>query len=140
MTRSLDQLDVLVGEWITASTSYSEGRGHTRVAPTEDGKFLRIESRADDNGFPQSTMLVGADQSRDEWTVLYYDSPGVYRVYQIAVVDGVWKVWREAPGFNQRYIGKIQDGGNTIAGRWEVSEDGKSWKVDFDLTYTKVRS
>ena len=60
-------------------------------------------------------------------------------MYQISVRDGVWTIWRDAPGFNQRYIGKIMDGGNTIAGQWEISEDGKSWEVDFDLTYRKVQ-
>jgi hypothetical protein len=54
------------------------------------------------------------------------------------VADGEWRAWREAPGFNQRYIGKISADGKTIAGQWEFSEDGKSWNVDFDLTYTKV--
>ena len=57
----------------------------------------------------------------------------------MSVRDGVWTIWRDAPGFNQRYIGKIMDGGNTIAGQWEISEDGKSWEVDFDLTYRKVQ-
>lgn len=138
MTRILDQFDVLVGEWITGSKKYSEGRGHTSVAPTEDGKFLRIVSRVDDERFPQSTMLVGADESRDECTVLYYDSRGVYRVYQMTLTDGVWKMWRQATGFNQRYTGKIGDDGKKIEGQWEFSEDGKSWDVDFDLSYTKV--
>ncbi len=54
------------------------------------------------------------------------------------VVDGVWRMWREAPKFNQRFIGHIKDGGNTVEGQWEFSEDGESWKVDFDLTYRKV--
>ena len=56
----------------------------------------------------------------------------------MSVTDGVWKVWRDAPGFNQRYIGKISEDGRSITGRWEFSEDGKSWKVDFDLNYEKV--
>jgi hypothetical protein len=135
----MEQLDVLVGDWTAVSKKYSEGRGHTRVAPTEDGKFLRIESRQEDQRFPHSTQIVGADDSRDDCTVLYYDSRGVHRVYHMTVTDGVWKMWREAPGFNQRYIGKIIDGGKTIAGQWEFSEDGKSWEVDFDLTYRKVQ-
>ncbi|HKW69875.1 MAG TPA: hypothetical protein VJP81_04765 [Candidatus Dormibacteraeota bacterium] len=138
MTRGLDQLDALVGEWITESKKYSEGRGHTKVAPTEGGKFVRIDSRQEDERFPQSTQLVGADESRDECTVLYFDSRGVHRVYRMTVVDGVWTMWREALGFNQRYIGRISGDGKTIAGQWEFSENGKSWGVDFDLTYTKV--
>lgn len=138
MTRGLEQLDVLVGEWTAASEKYAEGRGHTTVAPTDDGKFVRIVSREEDARFPESTQLVGADESRDECTVLYYDSRGVHRVYSMSVVDGVWKMWRDAPGFNQRYVGRVSDDGKTITGQWEFSEDGKSWEVDFDLNYNKV--
>ena len=86
MSSGLDQLRLLAGEWITESKKYSEGRGRTKVAPTEGGKFLRIESR------------------------------GVYRVYRMTVVGGVWKMWRQAPRFNQRYTGKISGDGKTIAG------------------------
>jgi hypothetical protein len=66
VTRGLEQLDQLLGEWVTESKKYSEGRGQTTVAPTE--------------------------------------------------------------------------GGNTIARAEEFFEDGTNWEVDFDLTYTKVRS
>jgi hypothetical protein len=137
VSRGLKQLDVLLGDWVSESKAYSEGRGFTRVAPTEAGKFLRIESSAEDNRFPLSTQLVGCDESRNECTSLYYDSRGVYRVYQMSVVDGVWRMWRDAPGFNQRYIGTVKDGGQTIEGRWEMSEDGERWHVDFDLTHRK---
>ncbi len=138
MTRGLEQLDVLLGEWTADIKKYSEGRGRMKVAPTEGGKFLRIESSEEDARLPQSWQLVGSDESRDECTALYYDSRGVHRVYRMSVVAGVWRMWRDAPGFNQRYIGRIKDAGKTIEGQWEFSEDGKSWRVDFDLTYTKV--
>lgn len=101
-----------------------EGRGRITVAPTADGKFLRIDSRTADERFPQSTQIV--------------DSRGVYRLYRMSLTQREWKSWRNAPGFNQRYIGKISDDGRTITGRWEMSEDGTSWKVDFDLNYEKV--
>ena len=55
----------------------------------------------------------------------------------MTVADGVWKMWRGAPGFNQRYVGKISDDRKTIIGQWEMSEDGKQWHVDFDLSYRK---
>jgi hypothetical protein len=139
VTRGLEQLDVLLGDWTAESKKYSEGRGRMKVAPAEGGKFLRIESSQEDARFPQTEQLVGSDESRDECTVLYHDSREVHRVYRMSVVDGVWRMWREAPGFNQRYVGHIRDGGNTIEGQWEFSEDGESWKVDFDLTYRKVR-
>jgi len=53
--------------------------------------------------------------------------------------DGVWKLWRDAPGFSQRFTGTFSDDGRTIKGRWEKSGDGAQWDHDFDLTYTKVR-
>jgi len=46
-------------------------------------------------------------------------------------------MWRDAPGFNQRSIGKISEDRTTITGQWELSEDEKNWQVDFDLTYRK---
>ena len=137
MSRGVKPLDVLMGEWVTTSKTYPEGRGRTAVTLTEDGKFVRIDSSVEDDRFPHSTLLVGADDSRDECTVLYYDSRGVYRVYLMSVTGDEWRMWRDAPGFNQRYIGTIKDGGSTIEGQWEMSEDGTNWHVDFDLTYRK---
>lgn len=139
MTAGFRQLDLLVGDWIAESKRFSEGRGYTTVAPTEDGKFLRLESREEDDRFPHSVQLIGSDDDSDECTVLYYDGRAVHRVYRMTLAGRVWKMWRDAPGFHQRYIGTIKDGGKTIEGEWEISEDGKSWKVDFDLTYRKVR-
>ncbi|HEX2679666.1 MAG TPA: hypothetical protein VHQ03_00050 [Candidatus Dormibacteraeota bacterium] len=138
MTKGLAGLEVLVGEWTSSSEKYPDGRGRMTVAPTEDGKYLRIEARVDDPRFPVSTQIVGADDATDEFTSLYHDSRGVHRVYRMTLADGTWKTWRYAPGFNQRYIGKLVGDGKTIAGQWEFSEDGESWRVDFDLTYRKV--
>jgi hypothetical protein len=136
--RGLEQLDVLIGDWAVVSKKYPEGRGRTSVRPTEDGKFVRIDSLMEDERFPRSLQIVGSDDESEECTALYFDSRGVHRVYRMRVADGEWRAWRDAPGFNQRFTGKISEDGTTIAGQWEVSEDGKSWKVDFDLNFTKA--
>jgi hypothetical protein len=52
--------------------------------------------------------------------------------------DGSWKLWREAPGFWQRYAGVFAADGKTIEGAWESSADGSEWQHDFRLTYTKI--
>ena len=52
--------------------------------------------------------------------------------------DNIWKWWRNAPGFSQRYTGTIVDGGNTIIGKGELSKDGSTWEKDLDLTYKRV--
>jgi hypothetical protein len=136
--KGIEQLSPLLGDWVADSKAFSEGRGHTTMTLTEDGKLMRIHSVEEDQRFPESLMIVGADEASDECTVLYYDSRDVYRVYRMALAEGEWRIWREAPGFNQRYTGKLSDDGRSITGRWEFSEDGKSWNVDFDLNYTKA--
>ncbi len=136
--RTLEQLEVLVGDWVVESKAFSEGRGHTTVTLTEDGKLMRLHSVEQEQRFPESLMIIGADEASDECTALYYDARGVYRVYRMGLAEGEWRIWREAPRFHQRYIGKLSDDGRNINGRWEFSEDGESWKVDFDLNYTKA--
>ena len=68
----------------------------------------------------------------------YADARGVFRVYQMSLSERVWKMWRHAPGFFQRFTGTFSDDGKTITGRWKKSSDGSNWEPDFDLTYTKV--
>jgi hypothetical protein len=137
-TRGLEQLDVLVGEWAMTSKKYSEGDGRQKVERIEGGAFLRLQTSQAENRFPASMQIIGADESSGECTCLYWDSRGISRVYRMTVAGGEWRVWREAPGFNQRYIGSISADGKTISGNWEFSEDGSTWGVDFDLTFTRV--
>ena len=70
--------------------------------------------------------------------MLYADARGVFRVYQMSFADGVWKIWRYAPGFYQRFTGNLSADGNTITAQWEGSSDGSTWRPDFDVTYRKV--
>jgi hypothetical protein len=56
----------------------------------------------------------------------------------MTIDGGILKLWREAPGFWQRYTGVISGDGTTITGAWECSADGREWKHDFGLTYIKA--
>ena len=40
--------------------------------------------------------------------------------------------------FHQRYTGRLANDGATIAGRWEISDDGTEWRTDFRLTYRRA--
>ncbi|TMQ96678.1 hypothetical protein ETD83_21125 [Actinomadura soli] len=60
------------------------------------------------------------------------------RVYQMTFEGGLWKMWRDAPGFDQRFSGKFGDDGRTIQASWAKSLDNETWEHDFDLIYTKV--
>ena len=68
----------------------------------------------------------------------YYDSRGVSRVYHMTFAGRVWRMWREAPGFWQRFTGTLADDGATITAAWEKSPDGVAWEHDFDMIYTRT--
>jgi hypothetical protein len=82
-------------------------------------------------------MIIGVGPDPETFEQHYYDSRGVARVYQMSLNEGTWKLWREAPGFHQRYTGVFSEDGNRIMGAWEKSADGSEWKHDFELSYIK---
>lgn len=84
------------------------------------------------------TSVIGVDDSSGEFSMLHADSRDVFRIYRMTVVDRTWKLWRDDPGFFQRFIGEFSEDRRTIAGGWEESPDGSAWKRDFDMTYTRV--
>jgi hypothetical protein len=135
------RLEALVGEWETEASvgGQSLGRGRAVFEWLEGGAFLVQHSEVEQASFPTATAIIGRDESTETYCMLYFDSRGVSRVYQMSLFDGVWKMWREAPGFSQRFMGTWSSGGRTIRGHWEKSGDGSHWEHDFDLTYTKVR-
>ena len=91
--------------------------------------------------FPQATCIIGRNENQAPGTyvVLYADDRGVSRIYNMTFQDGVLTLLREDPDFFQRFEGKLDSGGNTIAGRWETATDGSDWKRDFDILYRRRR-
>jgi hypothetical protein len=96
----------------------------------EGGRFLLYR-------FGPSRWIIGGDDSSSEFRVLYSDDRGVSRVYQMSLARGVWRMWRNAPGFYQRFEGRFTDEARTIKAHWERSTRGKLWIHDFDLTFHK---
>jgi len=147
---TLRRLDALVGEWEMQVSvgGQSMGRSQTSFAWLEGGAFLVQHAHADPSeDIPDEwransplpvTTIIGLDDSAATFSMLYADARGVFRVYQMSLSERVWKMWRHAPGFFQRFTGTFSDDGKTITGRWEKSSDGSNWEPDFDLTYTKV--
>jgi hypothetical protein len=92
---------------------------------------------------PDGIAIIGVDPEREgKYLQHYFDSRGIARVYKMSFENGVWKLERDEPDlspldFSQRFTGTFTDDGKTIAGRWEICHDGKTWEHDFDITYTK---
>ena len=138
----LDAMDALVGAWTTEATH--PAFGDTVVSGTasfewlDGGHFLVQRSRTDHPELPDGLSVIGAMDEGPELSMHYFDSRGVHRVYRVSFDDGVLRLWRDAPGFSQRFTGPIGDDGRTITGRWELSRDGSTWDDDLQITFRRA--
>ena len=134
---ALKDLEALIGEWEVEVPQFPGQRGQAVFEWLEGGSFLRFHADAPDPA-PSATLIISRDDVSEDYTIFHYDSRGVSRVYQMSFGAGIWKMWRQAPGFSQRFSGTLSGDGNSIRGRWEKSPDGSRWEHDFDLVYTKL--
>jgi hypothetical protein len=139
---ALESFRILIGVWTTTGTHGLDPdtilHGRTSFEWLENGAFLMMRSEIDDPRFPQGIAILGSDDAEGEYYMLTFDERGVSRKHEVSLRDTIWKWWRNAPGFSQRYEGIISEDGNTITGKGELSKDGVSWEKDLDLTYTRV--
>lgn len=136
-----EPLSVLVGTWEIEAQNPGEPSGIVHGSVTFEwlggARYLIERIAMEHPDFPDSISVIGYDETTGNFTQHYFDSRGVERIYGMSVIDGVWKLWRDSPGFSQRFTGTIRDNNNVITGRWEQSVDGSTWEHDFDLTYRK---
>jgi len=134
---ALESLGRLVGTWTTEATH--------RLLPgvvlrgTVSGEWLegeRFIGFTDQDRAHKGAATPAADGER-RLTMHYFDSRGVFRVFDASIDDQAWRIWREAPGFSQRFTGSFADGGATIAGVWQLCEDDVNWNDDLRITYRR---
>jgi hypothetical protein len=142
---ALKALEVLAGDWEMelSNAAFLPSRsatvkGRVSFEWLQDGAYLLLRMGDKPPSPPQALWLIGRDEATPDYTVLYYDARRVSRRYAMSFADGVWKMWRQAPGFSQRYEGTLSRDRQTISARWEKSFDGNHWEHDFDVTYTRI--
>ncbi|HKO17193.1 MAG TPA: hypothetical protein VJU87_13225 [Gemmatimonadaceae bacterium] len=139
---ALQPLSVLVGAWNTVGTHPlvpgTTFHGRSSFGWLEGGAFLIMHSEIDEPDIPSAIAVFGSDDTTGECSMLYFDERGVSRRYEVSFRDYLWKWWRDAPGFSQRFTATISEDGRTIVGRGEYSRDGESWEPDLQLTYTRT--
>jgi hypothetical protein len=87
---------------------------------------------------PAGVIILGGDDSDGRLSALYFDERGVSRLLGMSLTGNVWRWWRNAPGFSQRYSATLSGDGNTLVGKGELCKDDLNWEPDLDLTYTRA--
>jgi hypothetical protein len=62
----------------------------------------------------------------------------VFRWYSVSIDNQAWRIWRDSPGFSQRFTGMFADRGKTIVGLWQLCRDDDNWNDDLRITYRRV--
>ena len=151
MRASMQGFGALVGAWTTESTHPAVPdtviTGEASFEWFAGEQFLIWRETADHPEFPDSIAMIGAT---DGVRIHSFDSRGVYRVMSTSISDDAWKfeMPREqpsdtafaegSPGFAGRFVGTFADGGDTIDGRFQVSDDDEHWRDDLMTTYRRV--
>ena len=135
------RLSFLVGVWAMElkfpATSDTPIRGTASFRWLAKDNLLLMFSQFDKGGPPTSTSVIGGDDSTKDFFMLYSDERGVARHMTMTLTPKTWIVRRTAPGFSQKFIGKVEATNRIIRRGWQKSFDGVHWEPDFDLIYTK---
>jgi hypothetical protein len=139
---ALKKLEPLVGEWtlegIPPGGEPWPGGGKSIIEWHDSGAHLVQRSTLEIPEAPNAIAIMGCDAANGTYYQLYSDDRNVCRVYEMSISDDEWRLWRVGEPFAQRFTGRFEHDGNTIAGRWEIAEDGTHYVTDFDLIYRKV--
>ena len=101
----------------------------------EGGRFLIQRSRTEHELFPDGISIIGAPEDGDGLVLEYFDSRGVRRTYGVSCDDGVWRIWRDQPGFDQRFSAKLAD--DVFEGVFQIAETPGDWQDDMKVVYRR---
>ena len=128
--------DVLIGTWKTeARHPMLDGfvYGSTTFEWLEDHDYLLMRSRVDDLNVPDGLFVIGPPEDGEGLQSEYFDSRGVRRTYEGALEDGVLRMWRDAPGFDQRM--EMRLGEQPLEMLTELAREPGQWRADLEVTY-----
>ena len=138
-------LEFLSGEWDMELSNApflpsreDTAHGHVTFEWIEDGAVLVMRQSEQPGTPPSARWAIGRDEADPDFKVLYSDSRGVSRIYEMSFTEGTWRLWRDHPGFSQRFEGQVSPNGKKIVAHWEKSFDSATWEHDFDVTYTHL--
>jgi hypothetical protein len=135
---ALDPFDALIGTWATEATHPLVDAvvpGSVTFEWLEGGHFLVQRWHNDHELFPDSISVIGAPEGGGGLVMESFDSRGVRRTYGVSLDDGVLRMWRDAPGFDQRYSATLRH--DAFQGLWRLARTPGDWQDDLKVTYRR---
>ncbi len=135
----LESFDALIGTWATEATHPLIDEavpGNTAFEWLEGGRFLIQRSHNDHELFPDAICVIGAPEGGDGLVMEYFDSRGVRRSYDVSLGDCVLRMWRDHPGFDQRFSATLRP--DAFEGQWQLAETPGDWQDDLKVTYRRA--
>jgi hypothetical protein len=135
---ALEPFDALIGTWTTEAKHRMVDDvvfGTTTFEWLEGGHFVVQRSHSDHELFPDGLSVIGAPESGGGLVLEYFDSRGVRRTYGVSLEDGVWRMWRDQPGFDQRFSAKLDP--DVFEGMFELAETPGDWQEDMRVIYRR---
>jgi hypothetical protein len=136
---ALAPFDALIGTWATEATHPlvdAVVTGTVTYEWLEGGHFIVERSHNDHELFPDAICVIGAPEDGDGLVMEYFDSRGVRRTYRISLDDGVLRTWRDAPGFDQRFVAEVRP--DAFEGVAQLAETAGEWRDDLKVRYRRV--
>ena len=131
--------DALIGTWDTEARHRLMDdeviRGSATFEWLEGGHFVVLRDRHDHPLFPDSISVIGRPEEGEGLVMEYFDSRGVRRTYGISLEDGLLRIWRDHPGFAQRFSAKL--GPDSFEGLWQLARTPGEWKDDLKVSYRR---
>jgi hypothetical protein len=135
---ALEPFEALIGTWdLEAKHRLMDEvvTGWERYEWLAGGTFLLRYSHADHELFPDGLTVFGPPEEGEGLVAEYFDSRGVRRTYAASLEDGVLRIWRDQPGFDQRSAATIAP--DVYEGVFELAEQPGEWKQDMTVTYRR---
>src|SRR4051794_9014963 len=135
---ALAPFEALIGTWTTEATHPMVDvvvRGTALFEWGPGRRYVVLRAETDHELFPDDLNVIGAPESGDGLVKEYFDSRGVRRTYGISLEAGVLRMWRDHPGFEQRFEATLTP--DTFEGVWQLAEAPGEWRDDLAIRYRR---
>jgi hypothetical protein len=140
----------LVGDWTSEATHPQMPgvviAGSSTFEWLDGERFLIFRSHYEHPDIPDAVSIIG---DTDGFHMHYFDSRGVYRLYELTILNDGWAIalGRQSPTgsfvspdapFSQRITYGFEHADQRMSGKGHLSHDDVNWDDDLEIIYRRT--